>query len=151
MTIQETHNGENFREKGKKHSICFSGGRQEGAIHHGVGIRINNEFRSYIQYVEPINARILIMTLRGTVPIYIFSIYAPTAEADSETKDNFHELLRTHIKNKKRKTGMVIIGADTNAKRIAPGNQDEEVIGPYIFGHGEEISEGAGVEQSRCL
>ena len=38
MTIQETHNGENTRVKGKKHSIYFSGGTQEGAIHHGVGI-----------------------------------------------------------------------------------------------------------------
>ena len=83
----------------------------------------------------------MIMTLKGKVPIYIFSIYAPTAEADSETKEHFRELLRTHIKTQ-RETGMVIIGADMNTKLIAPGNQDEEGIGPYIFGYGEDISEG---------
>ena len=90
MTIQETHNGDNTRDKGKKHSIYFSGGTQEGAIHHGVGTIIKIEHRNSIKYVEPMNARMMIMTLRGKVPIYIFSIYAPTAEADSETKDNFH-------------------------------------------------------------
>ena len=52
---------------------------------------------------------------------------------------------------KERKTGMVVIGADMNTKLIAPGNQDEEGIGPYIFGYGEETSEGTGVEESRHL
>ena len=46
---------------------------------------------------------------------------------------------------------MVIIGADMNTKLIAPGNQDEEGIGPYIFGYGEQISEGTGVEESSNL
>ena len=44
---------------------------------------------------------------------------------------------------------MVIVGADMNTKLVSPGNQDEEGIGPYIFGYGEEISEGTGVEESR--
>ena len=53
-----------------------------------------------------------------------------------------------HIKTK-RKTGMVIIGADMNTRLVSPGSQDEEGIGPYIFGHGEELSEGTGVEENR--
>ena len=114
-----------------------------------VGIIMKHELINYINYVEPINARMMIMTLREKVPIYIFSIYAPTAEAQSESKDNVHELLRTHIKKRKCKTGMMIIGADTNTKLIAPCSQYEEGIGPCMFGCGEDISEGTGVEESR--
>ena len=150
MAIQETHNGEATRENQKRHTWYFSGGNQTGAIHHGVGIIIKNELRNYVVDVEPISERMMVLTLRGKITLYIISAYAPHAGIDYETKEQFHQLLREQIK-KRRKQGMVIVGADMNTKFREPGTIEEEGVGPYIFGQGTEIEEGAGVEESRNL
>ena len=76
------------------------------------------------------------------------SAYAPTADTDYETNEKFHGQLRGQIK-KRRKKGMTIIGADMNTRFREPGTREEEGTGPYVFGAGTNIVEGAGVEESR--
>ena len=71
----------------KNYTFYFSGNPENknaaGDVHHythaGVGIVINNELLNYIKEIEPINDRIMSITLGYTVPITIICNYSRTA------------------------------------------------------------------------
>ena len=134
-TIQETHSGEATREHRTRYSWYFAGGREAGTIHHGVAIVIRNELRNYMLDVEDINERLMIMTLRGKIPLHAISAYAPIAAAKYETETVFHDQLRADVKHRQKK-GMTIRGADMNTKLRTEdqGAIAEEGIGQHILG-----------------
>ena len=150
MCIQETHNGGNAREIRKQYSWYFSGGEEEGAIHHGVGIVISNKLRNYVKDIEPINERIMIAHIHGAIDLHIISAYAPTAAANTDDKEQFYEELRKQTK-KYSKRGIVIIGADMNCKLSEPGAAEGDGIGPHVFGLGQAVEEIEGVEENRAF
>ena len=90
------------------------------------------------------------MKIRGKIDIYIISAYAPTAEAQEEDKDKFYDELKKHI-NKHKIGGVTYVGADMNAEIKEPGDSPSDGIGEHIFGYGQQIGEGAGVEDNRRL
>ena len=126
----------------------FSGGTTIGRIFHGVGVVIRNELRNYIKDVNCINERLMAVTLHGQVDIHLFTAYAPTAAATAQEKDVFYKALQNTYNTYKKK-GMVITGADMNSKLIAAGNAQEEGIGQFVSGEGQEAEEGEGVEDNR--
>ena len=68
-----------------------------------------------------------------------------------EEKDNFYDQLRSSV-NAGKKKGMVIIGADMNARILEPGSNPSDGIGPYVFGSDTPtIKEAPGVDDNRQL
>lgn len=150
MTIQETHLGEDTREVRKHYSWFFSGGVEQGTIHHGVGIIVNSKIRPYIKDIEPINERLMSITLSGKIDLHVIATYAPTAAAPTIQKEEYYEQLKKHVKPK-LKQGVLVIGADMNAKLNEAGDGGEEGIGKHVFGLGHEVEEGEGVPESRQM
>ena len=152
LMIQETHIGDERKEqyKNSKFSWFFSGGGLEDkgrTCHHGVCIVIRNELRNYILDIETISARFISVKTRGRIPITFLSAYAPTADTDTPEKDSVYEKLTT-IANQHKKKGILIVGADMNAKLLQAGEGPEEGVGPHIFGEGHTLREGKGVEDN---
>ena len=72
------------------------------------------------------------MTFRGTVPLQILSVYAPTAMASEENKEQFYDEVTKRIK-KSSKQGITLIMGDLNARIQAQLHDDEEGVGPHTF------------------
>ena len=106
--------------------------------HAGVGIVINNELANYIREIEPINDRIMSITLGYTVPITIICNYSRTAteghtfEQKTEHYGKLEEITKKHL-NK----GPTYTCGDFNA-RLVRKHDNGEPIGNFIFDKGQE-------------
>ena len=98
LAVQETQIATNEVETRKGYIWYFGGSGAETEVEQhffrGVAIVVSNEFRNYVIDVEPMNHRIMSITLRGTVPLRILSVYAPTAQAEERTKTDFYKTLK---------------------------------------------------------
>ena len=131
--IQETKKSGEQKYQTKKYTWFLSGNDSEhGTEHAGVGIVIRHERRNYIDDVRAISNRILVLTLKGKVPIVIISAYAPTAVNYNEIvikkqrkgrdehtvkleKEVLYEALREEVKRKKHNQCTILAG-DFNAR-----------------------------------
>ena len=125
LVLQETKINISCMEQRKNYTFYFSGNPEiknaAGEVNHythaGVGIVINNELLNYIREIEPINDRIMSITLGYTVPITIICNYSRTAteghtfEQKTEHYDKLEETTKTHL-NK----GPTYTCGDFNAK-----------------------------------
>ena len=117
LALQETHIPTSHKEKRSKHTWYFSGGEEQDnkGIHAGVAIVIRNELRNYIVQVAPVSDRIMYITLKGRRNMDVFSVYAPTAQADEQKKTTFYKELTAATKTSKSKNILFIMG-DFNAR-----------------------------------
>ena len=93
LALQETHVPTTHREVRRHFTWYFSGTEQGGdkAIRGGVAIVMRNELRNYVTQVEPISDRIMSITLRGSMPVKVFSVYAHTAQTAEKHKNVFYK------------------------------------------------------------
>ena len=83
--------------------------------------------------VEPVNGRILILTLNATTPISIFSVYAPTSTANTDKKEDFYKLLKEKTMELIAKH-IVITAGDFNARiGKCAGVHEEHLVGQHTF------------------
>ena len=86
--LQETRIGQDSRESRKEYTWYFSGEKHKDKKKvHGVGCVINNKIIQHIEDIEPINERIMTVTLKAILPIKIIICYAPIANRDTEEKE----------------------------------------------------------------
>ena len=130
--IQESHVGENKQEIGEKYTWVFGGVGEKKSIHEGVAVVFRNEMRNYVQKVIHINERIIAVKMRGVVPITIIGVYAPTAMASWEKKQEFYKTLKLETK-KAKNNGATFVMGDFNARLQCRLADSEECIGPYTF------------------
>ena len=85
--IQETHQTINSVENRKNYKWFHSGEKdgKEGSRYAGVAFIVHNELLNYINDIEPINDRIIVLTLGYAMEITIINAYAPTADKEEET------------------------------------------------------------------
>eukprot|EP00975_Prorocentrum_lima_P044946 9414233-Prorocentrum_lima.AAC.1 len=90
LCLQETQINTNSRETRPNYHWYFSGypriTRGQRFVT-GVGIVYHKRWRHYINDIRPINDRMMLIQLNGTVPITIITVYAPPAgrtEAEKE-------------------------------------------------------------------
>eukprot|EP00975_Prorocentrum_lima_P052654 11036505-Prorocentrum_lima.AAC.1 len=86
-----------------------------GTFSTGVAIVISNDLTSNIQDVEPLNDRILRITLKGVVPYTFISAYAPTAQRSDQEKDFFYDKL-TELMQQWNSKGPTFLAGDFNAR-----------------------------------
>ena len=107
MALQETYINYTSMEKRKNYTFYFSGNPRnkntKGEVHHdtnaGVGIVINNELANYVTDIEPIDERLMYMTMDGTIPINIIVTYMPTSVENTEIKEKAYENPQKHTIN----------------------------------------------------
>ena len=129
--IQETYQGENKQIKRDKYTWYYSGNKQENC-RHGVAFVIRNELINYIQDIIPINEKLMVIKLKGTMPITIIVCYAPTANTETNEKDKFYKTLQNEMRKAKNRGFVTCIG-DFNARIQAKLNIEETSLGPHIF------------------
>ena len=135
LVLQETHSANNSREARGNYTWFFSGEKkQEGTEWSaGVGIVVENKYVQYIEDIEPINDRIIRMTLNGKMPVTILGIYLPQAGRPEEEGELIAKQVDREIKKWKAKGPLYILG-DMNARiQRAEGRREKEHIGKYTF------------------
>ena len=115
--IQETHQTVNSIERRKNYKWFYSGekGGKEGSRYAGVAFVVHNEMLNYIKDIEPINDRMMILTIGYSMETTIIDAYAPTADKDEEVKKEFYDELEKQY-NKYTNKGPTIIIGDLNAR-----------------------------------
>ena len=93
LAIQETKSAQNKRENRKDYTWYFSG-NDENRCHHGVGFVVRNDLAKHIKDIEPINERLMYITLDSTLPINIINTYMPTSVEEYSIKEKAHENLQ---------------------------------------------------------
>ena len=125
--IQETRHNQNSRETNKSYTWLFSGEGGREAYTAGVGIVINNKHIKCIEDIEPIDARLMYITLKGTIPITIIVTYMPPVDRPEEENIKAYNNLQNIIEQSTSKGPMYILG-DWNARLIYPITAEEERI-----------------------
>ena len=100
LLLQETKSPQNKREIRKEHTWYFSGNDKD-RCHHGVGIVVRNEFCKHILDIEPINERLMYITLDSTMPISIINTYMPTSVGTIKTQKKHTNTYKTYSTNLK--------------------------------------------------
>ena len=94
-----TYVKQNTREVRKGFTWYFSGenktGREWTA---GVAIIVETSYVKYIEDIEPINDRIMHITIRGTMPITLICVYIPQAARTTEEKEEVYEELEKSLR-----------------------------------------------------
>ena len=87
--IQETRQTINSVENRTNYKWFHSGEKngEEGSRYAGVAFIVHNELLNYIKGIEPINDRIIVLTLGYAVEITIINAYAPTADKREAEKN----------------------------------------------------------------
>ena len=103
LGLQETHCKQNTRETRKQYTWFFSGegGRPEWTA--GVAYVINNKFMQYIADIEPIDDRLIYITLRGSLSTTIINTYMPPADRPQAEKQKTYENLHKITRERKNK------------------------------------------------
>ena len=83
--------------------------------------------------IEPINERLMYITLASTLPINIIVTYMPTSIHSTEEKDKAYDNLQNTFEKLNNKGPTYIVG-DFNARLIYPGNNtEEEAMGKFTM------------------
>jgi exonuclease III len=116
-------------------AAAIAAGVSSKKAHHteaGVAIVVSNELINYIWDINPINDRIIAVTLGYSIPIRFISAYAPTSAAEPETKEKFYKQLKT-IQTKLQKQGPTYTMGDFNARVQKRLHATEQPIGNFTF------------------
>ena len=103
--IQETHVNTNGKEQNKQYTWFFSGDTTKNTdhTHAGVAIIIKNDLLNYIQDIQPINDRLMYITLEHIMPVTFINVYMPTAEHTTEVKELcYKQLQKLQRKNREK-------------------------------------------------
>lgn len=127
--LQETRWNDNGRIDKKEFSILYSGPKKKTG-QAGTGFFVNNKLRKSILNFEAISDRLCKLRIKGKFRnISIFSVYAPTEDADDEIKEDFYDSLGCNIEKVPRYDVVILLG-DFNAK-IGKEEPLREVAGKY--------------------
>lgn len=97
----------------------------------GVAIAIKNKWVKYINTVQPINGRVMYITLNAAGgKIAFIAAYAPTAQANTEQKEKFYDTLTNAIGETQ---AIYYIGGDFNARIWNRREGEKEQIGPNLI------------------
>ena len=113
--IQETSIDQNTREARKEYTWYFSGenGRKEYTA--GGGIVMRNDYTKHIEDIEPVDDRLITLTLKSTLKVKNINTYMPQADRPNEEKDKVYQQTRKELRKHKNK-GPTYIGGDFNAR-----------------------------------
>jgi hypothetical protein len=122
-------------DSGNEHvSFLYSGKPQDQTRESGVGFLLSAEARRAMIDWNAVSDRIITAKFRSRArTIAVVQCYAPTNEADSQTKDNFYELLSATL-DKVNKGNIKIIMGDFNAKVGVDNNNLERIMGKQGVG-----------------
>ena len=91
------------------HTIYFSAGSEQRR--NGVAFIINKKLSKYILGYNPVNDRIITITLQGKpTNITIIQVYAPTLDSDEDVKEQFYFQLENTITKISKKDILIIMG-----------------------------------------
>ncbi len=110
--IQETRIKHNTKEARKEYTWYFSGENGRETYTAGVGMIINNKYIQHIDDIEPINDRLMRLTLKGSLPVTIINTYIPTADRPQQEKDIIYEDIKQIIRKHKNKGPTYLVGED---------------------------------------
>ena len=92
----------------------YSGAEEEH--HRGVGLILKKEVRRTLLKWNPVNERIMSARFNSRfAKLTIIQVYAPTNDAEDESKEEFYEQLQREVKATPRYDVLIVMG-DLNAK-----------------------------------
>ena len=122
-------NGEGKKKLGGGKLLLYSG-REEGEIHQsGVALLLSKQARDSLIDWEGHGDRILRATFRSSrkrLHFDVIMVYAPTNEADEETKELFYARLAAVVDRRPRRNMLMVMG-DLNAK-VGDKNEGYEAV-----------------------
>lgn len=105
LAKQETHLGQNSRERRGTHTWYFSGEKHHSALNQeytiGTGCVINNKFIKYIDDIIPISDKLIAIRINGTCKSTMINNYTPQAYRDTEEKQEAYDDLGGTFQNTK--------------------------------------------------
>jgi len=97
-------------------SILYSGAEEEH--HRGVGLILKKEVRKTLLKCNPVNERIMSACFKSRyAKLTVIQVYAPTNDADDESKEEFYEQLQWELETTPRHDVLIVMG-DLNAKIV---------------------------------
>ena len=72
------------------------------------------------------------IALRGSMPIKVYSVYAPTAQAGAKTKQCFYTMLTKETRTDTNKHIVYVMG-DFNARIQTCRRGEEDIVGPHTL------------------
>lgn len=121
-------------------TILYSG-REDDIHEQGVAIILKKGLEKTLMEWKPINSRLMSVRLRGKqINISLFQCYAPTNEADEESKDAFYDQLQKEI-DKTPNHDIKIIMGDLNSKVGCDNTGYERTMGQQGCGRMNENGE----------
>ena len=114
--LSETRLPDSGSIKESIYTIFWYGRSQGQKREQGVGFAIRNSIIPFCETAVGITTRLMslrVHTSKG--PLMIFSVYAPTLQADDEVKNIFYQLLEQEIEKVPRTETVIILG-DFNAR-----------------------------------
>jgi len=127
---------------GTGETLIYSGHEEDGARHtEGVGLMLSKEAAGSLMEWTAVSSRILHARFRTKIgKLLLIQCYAPTNEADDETKSNFYQRLQAIIDQRKRKDVLILMG-DFNAKIGADNTNRDQAMGKEGLGKMNENGE----------
>lgn len=98
------------------HLFLYSGMPNENDVHqYGVGVLINRSIRQTVMSYRFINERIMLVRFRGKARnLSVIQCYAPTEDAEIESKEAFYDALNNTLAEVPRRDLTILMG-DFNA------------------------------------
>ena len=120
-------------------SILYSGAEEEH--HRGVGLILKREVRRTLLKWNPVNERIISARFNSRfAKLTIIQVYAPTKDAEDESKEEFSEQLQREVEATPRHDVLIVMG-DLNAKIGEDNGGWEKVMGKHGLGRMNENGE----------
>ena len=124
-----------FASEPKEHSTTQAGIKAEQA---GVGLMIKSTLLPSVLHVEQHGSRIMSMRIKTQPPTRIIVAYMPQAfGATWEQKSGYYDKLNEVMDTCPRSEPLYILG-DFNARLQCRPKDEEEFIGPWVYGRGEQ-------------
>ena len=122
-------------------TIIYSGREEDDAHSSGVAILIRKKEAASLESWAPVSDRIIKARFFSKyIKTTVIQVYAPTNDAEEDTKDAFYEQLQAVVEETPSHDMLILLG-DFNAKVGRPGLGEEAVVGPYGLHH-ERIDNG---------
>lgn len=132
LFLQEANTKLDYQDTRKEFTWFFSGTNTSEDRTHGVGIVISNQLLNYMADIQPINDRLVTLTLGCSIPVNFICAYAPPSTHDTENKKQFYDQLQT-LQDKLEKEGPTFLFGDAYARIQKKSSSNEACVGPYTF------------------
>ena len=129
------------RLKGQTGEIILYSGRDDNTHQSGVALVMTKQAAGCLESWMPVSDRIMIVrSATRFIKTTVVQVYAPTNEADEETKDSSYDLLQTRfVTDEIPRHDMIMMMGNWNAKIGATQEGEDGVVGRH--GLGDERSE----------